>query len=271
MTDKENRALYIAEQCRRAGMTMAGCAGVLANIDAESGFISINVQDVFNKSLNVTDEEFTRRVDAGDVVLFMTPDLGYGLAQWTATDRKRNMLAFHQQRGVSIGDFRTQVDFLIQEMPSYKYAWRSCTTEDDPYQCGYAVCRYYEIPSNAEKQAKYRGGLAQTWYSWLKENGGQESTISEEPERPAVDEDGIAIPQTWPPRTIDRAHCAGWPEIRLLQTLLVMHGYNVLMDGIFSDTLEDKLKEWQVNHGLKADGVCGKNTWISLGIDKSIF
>ena len=49
MTDTENKALYIAEQCRRAGMTLAGAAGVLANVEAESAFRNDNLQDCYDE------------------------------------------------------------------------------------------------------------------------------------------------------------------------------------------------------------------------------
>ena len=33
MTDINRKALYIAQECLKAGMTVAGAAGVLANVD----------------------------------------------------------------------------------------------------------------------------------------------------------------------------------------------------------------------------------------------
>ena len=38
MTDINRKALYIAQECLKAGMTVAGAAGVLANVAAESAF-----------------------------------------------------------------------------------------------------------------------------------------------------------------------------------------------------------------------------------------
>ena len=78
--------------------------------------------------------------------------------------------------------------------------------------------------------------------------------------KPDTDDDGMPIPETWPPRTIDKNHCTGWPEIKLAQALLSCHGYNVLVDGIFSDAMEEKVKDFQKANGLKADGICGRIT-----------
>lgn len=271
MTEQENRALYIAEQCRKAGMTMAGAAGVLANVAAESAFIPNNVQDTFNRSLGISDAEFVRRVDAGDTALFMTRDLGFGLVQWTAQDRKERFLAHMRKLGVSIGDFRAQVDYMILDMRTFydKRPWEECTTGNDPYQCGYKMCKHYEICADLENASKYRGGKAKDWYTWLKNHMGEESSIPEE-STPKLDDEGIPIPQTWPPRVIDE-HCSGWPEVWLLQAAMKCHGFNVLVDGIWGSALTDKVKQFQRGNGLDADGVAGKNTYIKLGMDPAIF
>ena len=57
MTDTENKALYIAEQCRKAGMTLAGTAGVLANVEAESIFSPINLEDSKENRVGMTDAQ----------------------------------------------------------------------------------------------------------------------------------------------------------------------------------------------------------------------
>lgn len=269
MTDRDNKVLYIADQCQKAGMTLAGAAGVLANVEAESAFSSINVQDVFNRSLGVTDEEFVRRVDAGDTALFMTRDLGFGLVQWTAQDRKEKFLAYFKQRGVSVGDFRTQVEYMIRDMKTFydQRPWIECTTSDNPYQCGYKMCKHYEICANLENSSVYRGHEAEKWYSWLQEHKGESGSA---PNTPDLDDEGIPIPKTWPPRTID-FHCSGWPEVWLLQSLLRCRGYNVLDDGIWGSVLTDKVRKFQRENGLEDDGVVGENTYIKLGIDPAIF
>lgn len=278
MTDRENKALYIAEQCRKAGMTLAGAAGVLANVQAESAFIAINVQDSFNRSLGISDEEFVRRVDAGDTDLFMTPDLGFGLVQWTAQDRKASFLSHFRKLGVSIGNFRAQVDYMILDMRTFwdKTAWNTCTISNDPFQCGYDMCKHYEICSDLENASNYRGGIAQQWYSFLAKNAGAEYSIPVEETAPAsveLDEDGMPIPKTWPPRTLHKDRCSGWKEIKLLQILLDLHGYNVLTDGMFSDALEEKVIKFQQtafpNDRSEWDGIAGPKTWGALGVKMS--
>lgn len=282
MTDRENKALYIAEQCRKAGMTLAGAAGVIASVQAESAFKSTNLQDTYEKALGYNDESYTAAVDNGSYQNFTGDSAGYGLCQWTAGDRKDGMLKFHRQRGVSIGDFRTQVDWLMTEIRSYSRAWSVVTSSQDPFECGYAVCRYYEIPADTENQANYRGGIAQQWYSFLSQNIGAEYSIPVEDTAPAaaqapasvvLDEDGMPIPKTWPPRTLHKDRCSGWKEIKLLQILLDLHGYNVLTDGMFGDALEEKVKKFQQaafpNERSEWDGIAGPKTWAALGVKMS--
>lgn len=59
MTLKEQRAKYIAEQLLSVGYTLAGAAGAIANIDAESGFEPQNVQNSYEKSLGMGDVQYT--------------------------------------------------------------------------------------------------------------------------------------------------------------------------------------------------------------------
>lgn len=275
MTDLNRCALYIAQECMKAGMTAAGAAGVLANVEAESAFTSINVQDSFNRALGISDEEFVRRVDAGDTALFMTPDLGFGLAQWTAQDRKEKYLSHFRKLGVSIGDFRTQVDYLILDMRTFwsKKPWNTCISSNDPYQCGYSMCKYYEICSDLENASDSRGKRARDhWYGFVRaavtsgltvEAPATETAASAAPE-PELDEDGIPIEKTWPPRTIQKGRCSGWPEVWLLQAALHCRGYNVVKNGDFGEKLEEKVVKFQREHGLDDDGIVGPMTWAAL-------
>ena len=278
MTGTENKALYIAEQCRKAGMTLAGVAGILKNIEAESLFKSTNLEDSKEIQLGMNDAQYTAAVDSGQYLRYTSDDAGYGLCQWTAGDRKDGMMLFHRRRGVSIGDFVTQVDWMLTEIKSYTRAWRTVTLSNDPYECGYVVCKYYEIPYDTENKAVSRGKDTKRWYDFLlaASQNGVESTITGETPHPvepaiqAVDDEGIPIPQTWPPRVID-VHCSGWPEVWLLQAILKCRGINVLVDGIWGSALTDKVKQFQQAHGLDADGAVGPMSWLRLGLSAEVF
>lgn len=277
MTGNEQKVLYIAEQGRKAGLTLAGIAGLVANIEAESAFKSTNLQDTYEVSLGMNDAQYTTRVDNGSYTRFISDEAGYGLCQWTKSDRKDGMLKFHRKRGVSIGDFRTQVDWMFIEIRGYGRAWEKVTQSNDPYECGYSVCCYYEIPADKEKQGIYRGKLARQWYEFLSsamESGAVSEIPEEEPAAAGsielVDDEGIVIAQSWPPRTID-SHCTGWPEVKLLQSMFLCRGYSVTVDGIWPDSLTEKVKAFQRSAGLEADGVVGPGSYSALGLNRSLF
>jgi len=52
----------------------------MGNLYAESGLNPKNLQTSFEKSLGMTDEEYTKKVDAGAHPNFATDGAGYGLA-----------------------------------------------------------------------------------------------------------------------------------------------------------------------------------------------
>ena len=275
MTDTENKVLYISEQCRKAGMTLAGAAGVIANIEAESAFKSNNLQDAYNSKFGISDDDYTAQVDRG--IRNFIDDAGYGLCQWTAGSRKRMMQSFHKMRCKSIGDFQTQVDFMLSEISGCNRAWVSCTSSNDPFECGYNVCRYYEIPADTENQANYRGNRARYWYQWLAGNLGKESTFSEATEGPKeTNANGGAtdiLPAVfWPPRGYrggkeDPGLCLGMsgPDVELLCSILKSRGYNIhFIDSKFTDTVNGAVREFQQKNSLSVDGIVGYNTWRSL-------
>jgi hypothetical protein len=98
------------------GLNDYGIAGLMGNLYAESGLRSINLQNSYEKSLNMSDEEYTAAVDNGTYTNFVKDKAGYGLAQWTYWSRKQNLLNFAKSKAKSIGDLDMQLDFLYKEL-----------------------------------------------------------------------------------------------------------------------------------------------------------
>lgn len=271
MTEVNRCALYIAQECMKAGMTAAGAAGVLKNVEAEGVWDSGNLEDSFNRRYGISDAQYVREVDAGQRDFI--DGMGFGLIQWTFWSRKRDLLAFARARGVSIADFNMQVAFLIQEMrKDFSTVWNLCCSSNDPAKCCHDICRYYENPDDAENEANRRAADVGKWYSFVQAalSSGltvqapmTETTEGAAAAEPELDEDGIPIEKTWPPRTID-SHCSGWPEVWLLQAILKCRGYNTLIDGIWGSALTDKFKQFQQEHGLDPDAVAGPMSWAEL-------
>lgn len=288
MTDMQNRALHIARKCAAAGMTTAGAAGVLINIQYESAFLETNVEDRYHSDTGKSDADYTQTVDTNPGYDFANDNgrhYGYGLCQWTLPSRKAELRQLCRSRGVSIGDRDTQIEFMITELKrDFPGVWKTLTGSDSWYNCAWQMCRWFENPANAEAQAASRGAGAEQWYRFLTEHPGdaadahagqsdQTTTVPTDgnagdpaEEKPEEDGSGSTAAQattSWPPRTIDR-NCFGWPEVWLLQSHLKCRGYNVLVDGIWSQSLEVAVKVFQVRNGLEPDGVVGPKTWAAL-------
>lgn len=63
----------------------------------------------------MTDAEYTQGVDSGTYANFVDDGAGYGLAQWTYKEHKQALLALAQKNKTSIGDLKTQLEFLIED------------------------------------------------------------------------------------------------------------------------------------------------------------
>lgn len=95
-----------------------GVAGLLGNLNAESNLIAANLEVSKRTRLGYTSKSYTEAVDNGSYKNFATDWAGYGLAQWTDSTRKKNLLAYARQKSASIGNRRMQAEFLISELES---------------------------------------------------------------------------------------------------------------------------------------------------------
>ena len=157
-----------------------GAAGLMGNLFAESGLHPNNLQNSYNKKLNITDEEYTRLVDDGNYPEFIADKAGYGLAQWTYWSRKQALLDFAKDRGVSIADHQMQLDFMWKELNDSHPAVLIVLKEAKSVrEASDAVLMWYERPADQSEavQAK-RAGYGQGYYE--KYAGGSET----EPEKP---------------------------------------------------------------------------------------
>ena len=97
-----------------------GVAGLMGNLYHESGLRPTNLQQIFEKKFNMTDDEYTKAVDDGSYTNFVRDGAGYGLAQWTWWSRKEALQKFCQKKGTSIGDLESQLEYLWKELQGYK-------------------------------------------------------------------------------------------------------------------------------------------------------
>ena len=147
------------------GLNDFAIAGVMGNLFAESGLRSNNLQNSYERKLGFTDETYTAAVDNGSYSKFDGDAAGYGLAQWTYSTRKRNLLSFAKSAGKSIGDLAMQLDFLWKELQGYSGVMKvlkaatSVKAASDAFMCD------FERPADQGAAAKNkRASYGQKYY-----------------------------------------------------------------------------------------------------------
>ena len=148
------------------GLSAHGAAGLMGNLYAESGLVPTNLQNTYEKSLGMTDVEYTAAVDAGTYTNFVKDSAGYGLAQWTYWSRKEALLKYAQNAKASIGDLETQLLFLWKELSeSYASVLSTLKSATSIRTASDAVLTKYERPADmgTSVQTK-RASYGQTYY-----------------------------------------------------------------------------------------------------------
>ena len=238
--------------CLQLGMTPAGAAGCTASILAESAGRSNNVED----RSGIADEVYTAGVDNGTYGNFVNDRYGYGYCQWTLPSRKKALYDYLKGYGKSIADSDGQFQFMAREMRNgYSYVWNTLTHTADPYEAGYTMCKFYEIPADTERQSQYRGNQARGIYDRC---SGTTPVGPVDPDDPEP-----VVKKEWPPRMI----CKGMDgiDVTILQALLVAHGYTVnAINGVFDESTDKATRAYQKDNGLTQDGIAGNDTFHAI-------
>lgn len=143
-----------------------GVAGLMGNLYAESALRSNNLQHSYETKLGYNDTTYTAAVDNGSYENFVKDSAGYGLAQWTYWSRKQAMLDFHRSKRKSVGDLRTQLEFLVKELrESYNGVWSELKTADSIRKASDSVLLRFERPADqSESVQKKRAEYGQKYY-----------------------------------------------------------------------------------------------------------
>lgn len=146
-----------------------GVAGLIGNLAAESALKPNNLQNSYEKALHMTDQEYTDAVDNGTYTeeMFCGDGAGYGLNQATYPSRKRAMYRLAKEKGTSIGDLETQLEYIWDELGQREFRnvlntlfqAKNVKEASDAVMCG------YEKPANqSEENKEARADLSQTYY-----------------------------------------------------------------------------------------------------------
>ncbi len=146
---------------KEKGLNDYGCAGLLGNLDCESGLNPKNLENAYEKKLGYSDEEYCTVVDNGTYTNFVKDSAGWGICQWTWHTRKQNLLNYAKSKNKSIGDLEMQLDFLYKELSeNYKSVLTTLKTAKSVKEASNAVLLKFECPydqsvSMQNKRASY--------------------------------------------------------------------------------------------------------------------
>lgn len=134
-----------------------GVAGLMGNLQAESGIIPYRLQGDFSsnyyKSIN-----YTNNVDSGAISRseFISDQKGYGLAQWTYFTRKDALYDMYINGSYSsIGDVRLAVDYLIYELSNdYSYIMPTLRNATSIREASDIVLHEFENPQHQEPEVE---------------------------------------------------------------------------------------------------------------------
>ena len=166
------------------GLTPEGACGLMGNQFSESmGFLANKLELLCMKRYKekgkiYTDISYTQAVDNGKIsrAEFLSPmgkHYGYGLVQWTTSDRKAGLYDRAKKKGVSIADENLQIEYVLWELKNrFPKVLQKLKTTKSVQEASDYVLQYYEQPNGWRSMKKTRASYGQTYY---KELAGKES------------------------------------------------------------------------------------------------
>lgn len=154
---------------KQSGASDNGIAGVMSNINFESGFLSTNLENKYEQILGYNDQSYTAAVDNGSYNNFVNDSAGYGLCQWTYYTRKAALLNSAKSNGVSIGDVGNQISFLFRELKNgYSGIYNAIMSGSESVDSiASNFCHNFENPANHTQCDTTRVSYARSYYSYV--------------------------------------------------------------------------------------------------------
>lgn len=172
-----------------------GTAGLVGNLQSESGLNSKNMENYYESRLGFTDETYVQAIDNGTYTKdqFVHDAAGFGCAQWTWHTRKRALYEYAKSKGTSIGDLTMQLEFLYQELStSYKSVLSTLKNATSILEASNAVLFKFENPADQSvKVQNYRASLGQKFYD--KYAGKKVETPQEAVQNTATDDEVYTV------------------------------------------------------------------------------
>ena len=160
--------MKIWKALKSAGWTEESIAGLLGNIQKESGIESVRMQGDLARDRSKSNK-YTANCE-NNKQSFVRDSVGYGLCQWTYPTRKAALYDFAHERNKSIGDFDTQVEFIKHEVSSkYPGVLKQVKSCKDVVKATEIILKRYEQPAkmNDPAELRERAGYAIEIYKML--------------------------------------------------------------------------------------------------------
>ena len=140
-------------------------AGIMGNMKAESNLLPNNLQSAYEKSLGMTDEQYTKAVDNGTYTNFIHDSAGYGLAQWTYWSLKEDLYNLCKERNKSISDIQCQLDCLYQQLINNKLLGYLNSTTSVRAASDIFLTKFERPKDQSEKVQIARANYGQEFYN----------------------------------------------------------------------------------------------------------
>lgn len=132
-------------------------AGIMGNMKAESGLRSNNLQGSYEKAFNLTDEEYTDKVDKNVYTNFVHDSAGYGLCQWTYWSRKASLYNWCKTNKCSIGDIYMQLSFFFIELVgTYASVYKKLQTVTSVREASDLILLKFEKPKDQSEKVQIK-------------------------------------------------------------------------------------------------------------------
>lgn len=260
----------IYQSLRKNGLSEAGACAMMGNMYCESTLKS----SIVEKRNTMSDEEYTRRVDNGQIseTTFIYDTYGYGLCQWTHYSRKDNLYNFAKSRGVSISDEAMQCDFCIGELKqSYPGLYTYLCSTVDLYKATERICKEFERPAVNNVSDRYKAATGyfdkRSTYGTAEQGSTPIGTSS------VIPMNSVSVGTTESCEVHIRMVRNGdkGRDVLLLQNALNDMGYNCGMaDGDFGGNTLAALARFKKEHNLTPIGVA-ENGIADQGVWQIIF
>lgn len=158
---------------KAAGFNNYAVAGIMGNIDAESGMRPNNLQDTYAREFGMSDAQYTAAVDSGEYTNFVNDKAGYGLCQWTYHTRKQKLYNLAKAKNKSISDINIQLELLLQELKGMVGLYNTLKNATSVRQASDAFMLQFENPyDKSEDRKKERADFGMVYYNKYSKQGG---------------------------------------------------------------------------------------------------